>query len=331
MSSYKLHNKYIDIFKNKPVITYYNDFSIQNKESLNIDKIIVLDTETTGTQACGYDEIIQVGAVWKEKKNNNTNNTNNETNDVLASCNYFTTPLFFEESALINQFLELDKAHKLGDLDVKHQINLIKQAYNANNNLFALANKLEQLVKNKIVVMYNGTSFDANLINKVFGMCNKIVPWACLDCMILAYRLGYEPHNNGYLSYKQKYLGELFGIANEDSHDAVGDCKQLFNIYETLFNKHKDLDFYNVVGLFARQGFLTNRVCVKNYVKNKLFSIDFFCHQITNYLLECEIKDGNEIDQDVLQYIKDNPSLQGLLNDNILENKDKIEANTKKR
>lgn len=309
-----IYNYYSPRFKNKPILTCYNDFKITDEALFDPKNVVVLDTETTGLDACGIDEIIQVGGIKK-------------TNEEFVTLNFFVTPTWFSEDELIENFTTLQAQNKLGDLNLEHQIALIKQGFNSHHNLYDLANTLEQWVRNKVVVMYNGTSFDANLINKVFGMVGKKVAWACLDAMILTYRLGFEPIVDNYrISYKQRDVGAYFQIINEDSHNAVGDCKQLWSIYERLI--HVNENVLALIHKYTLYSILVNRICLLTYnYENKLVKTELYNHQITSYLLCEELKNKQEIHEIVANLINNSTELEDVRQ--LYENSKKQKTNNK--
>lgn len=217
-----------------PVINTYNDFTLNNvTQQIKPENILVLDSETTGLMSDSLDEMVQIGIACNKQNTINDFNLKYTKNDINV-FDLATKPIWNQLNVTINKFINVTT------LDFNQQKQLLQNGFLYGVKANVVADILAQLLENKIVVMQNGINFDANFINKLFGMFNKHVNWACLDTMSLTYYLGLTPTKQNKPSYTQESIGNLLNVKNEKAHNAIFDCLQLYEIYAKLYELKSD-------------------------------------------------------------------------------------------
>lgn len=332
---------------NRSILQSYNDF-VYDKSKLDLDKLVILDTETTGTDANGQDEIIQLAFVTFQKTGKV--NENNEPQYKINKFEMFVKPIWRERESLIEYF----KTPR-GALIPEHQIDLINKGYDSPYTARDLANILEKTLQDKIVIAHNGIGFDAVLINKNLAMFNKKVNWACLDTMTLAFKIGLKPENSDRLPeeqqtkeflnlqpederedirFRQKDLGIYFDVANLDSHNAVGDVVQLAKIFVKMKEEafKRGTNFYKLIEDNIQYSKIINQVLVLNKDnKKQLNSFEFFNSPIMYHLIKNQIQKKIPINQRIYDAVIENPSMQKVFSENdvkIVDDEESIAFNS---
>lgn len=279
------HNKKIDVI---PVLNTYNNFQ-WNEINSSLDNVILFDSETTGLQTYGNDEMVQVCLMAKSIELLKNSYFDDIKQDEITK--YYYLELFIKPdintskdalNAIYSNFVVAESFNKPDNpnpFHAKDQFQLITYAIKEGHSSKKVIEAIAEIINQKIVVMQNGINFDAILINKLANQHFISLDYAVLDTVSLANRLELP-----LKSFSQGYLGQYLNAINTNAHNAVGDTSQLTQIFNALRTNYHDEKIKELMKMYENNSviydFITVVTSCKNAVLNKKLYRYVFSSQI---------------------------------------------------